>query len=151
LFLASVPLVAGCYVYVPAQLETVPPQTEVRVFVSRQALANIPVEVANNGSYLTGQLAGRSADSVRVFVPVATRADMGLPIRDLRQEVRVPASQVLQVERREFSRGRTALLVAGGVGAAAGIIGLITGSITGAGDGGPGDDLIRIPLFIGVP
>jgi hypothetical protein len=145
-FLLAVPLLAGCFVYVPADPATIPAGEEIRIFVSRVGMAQLPIEVASNGTYLNGRFEGRIADSVRVRVPVATR-QVGFMTQDLRQEVRVPAGEVVQFERRELSRGRTALLVAGGVAGGAAVVALISGSITGGDDPGPGDDLSRIPLL----
>ena len=138
LFLLAAPLLSGCFVYVPADPATVPAGNDVRVFVSRVGMAQLPVEVAGNGTYLIGRFDGRIADSLRVRVPVAAR-QVGFITQDLRQEVRVPTGEVVQFERRELSRGRTALFVAGGVAGGAAIVALISGSLTGGGDPGPGD------------
>ena len=140
------PLLSGCFVYVPADPATVPPGDDVRLFVSRVGMAQLPVELVGNGTYLIGRFDGRIADSLRVRVPVAAR-QVGFMTQDLRQEVRVPTGEVVQFERRELSRGRTALLVAGTVGGGAAIAALISGSLTGGGDPGPGEDLARIPLL----
>jgi hypothetical protein len=109
-------------------------------------MAELPVELAADGPYLTGRLAGQTADSLRVRVAVGAR-QVGFLTEDLRQEVRIPAVEVVQIERRQFSRGRTALFVAGGAGAAAAVFTLIKDSVTGGGDPDGGEDFARIPLF----
>jgi len=142
----ALPLLSACFTYVPAELETVPPGDEVRVYLTRRALAELPEEFAPGGSYVAGSFAGQGEDSLRVRVPVSARQP-GFLSMDLRQEVHVPASEVLQIERRQFSYSRTALLVAGAAGGATAIIAFITSSL---GEGGAGDenlDVTLIPLF----
>ena len=146
LVVAATPVLAGCFAYVPAQMEGVPAGQEVRVQLSRRGMAELPVEIAQDDGYLRGSYAGQGGDSVRVQVAVAAR-QVGFLNQELRQEVRVPTAEVVQIERREFSRGRTALLAAAVVAGGVAIVSLISGSIDGAGDGPPDDDLTRVPLF----
>jgi hypothetical protein len=65
--------------------------------------------------------------------------------QDLRQMVKIGAGQIVDVRRREFSAGRTALAVGGGVLGAALIIGMIFGAEESVDVGDPNEDLGRIP------
>jgi hypothetical protein len=137
----------GCFTYVPADVTTVPPGHEVRVYMSRQALAALPEDIQADGLFLRGALTAQEADSLTLGVPVAT-GQSGVALTEIRQNVRVPMAEVVEVQRREFSGGRTALAVGGSAIGAAFIIALIL-KAAGAGDGGndDGPDLARAPLF----
>ena len=62
-------------------------------------------------------------------VPVAIRQD-GMVAGTVEQDVVIPAADVVRVERREFSRRRTSLVVLAG-------IGVLVGVIEAFGSGGP--------------
>ena len=139
-------LLSGCYTYVPAELATVPAGQEVRIYLSRGALAALPEEIPANGMSVRGTLVGQEADSLAVGVRVSTRQP-GLMMEDLRQVVKVGTGEVMDVQRREFSGSRTALLMAGAAGAAAGVLTLIASARGDSGLGDPNDEVSRVPLF----
>jgi hypothetical protein len=138
--------VTGCYVYVPAEVQTVPAGENVRLRVSRGALAEL-VEVMPTGEpVVRGTLVRREQGRLFVRVPVATR-QQGFMSQPITQDVGIAAGEILEMELRRRSSGRTALFVAGTGVVAAAVIGTIV-----AGDrdrvirdDGPPDEL-RIPF-----
>jgi hypothetical protein len=136
----------GCYVYVPAEVQTVPPGENVRLRVSRGALAELEEVVPGGEPVVRGTLVRRERDRLFVRIPVATR-QQGFMSQPITQDVGIAAAEILEFELRRKSNGRTALFVAGTGAVAALVIGTIV-----AGDrdrvirdDGPPDE-IRIPL-----
>jgi len=147
LALAAVVSAAGCYTYIPTELSTVPAGQEVRVYMSRLALAALPEDIPANDLYLRGSLTAQADDSLTIRVPITSR-QQGLSVSEIRQDVRVPTAEIVAVQRREFSTGRTALAIGGAAVGAGAIIALIFEAVGGGGPGDPpGDDLSRVPLF----
>jgi hypothetical protein len=116
---AALPLVAaalaGCYRYVPVAPEAAPLGREVRVMVSRRGMAELPEELPTGGTFVAGRLVSVEADRLLLQVPVRRRAEdtSGL---DLRQNLFLPISEIIEVRGRELSAGRSALAVAGAAG-----------------------------------
>ena len=50
----------ACFRYLPAPLDAVPANEDVRVHLSRVALARVPEEFPTGGSYLMGRIVGLS-------------------------------------------------------------------------------------------
>jgi hypothetical protein len=123
----------------------------VRVHLSRVALARVPEEFPTDGTFLTGRIVGLEADSVVLRVPVSRAAGYGM--QELRQDLRIPRGEIVDVERREVSAARTGLTIAAAGGAAAALVILIidaSGSVDT--DPGEGPDQMRFPvLSIPVP
>jgi hypothetical protein len=143
---AAVLLLGGCYTYIPVDLGAAPADTELRVFMSRQALADVPEDIPTGGTYLTGRLVRRTRDSILIQVPVSRRVE-GAGALDLRQNVFLPVSEIVDVQYRELNRGRTAMALLGGAGAA---VALVLGVVDAGGTSDPGGEVeeqIRIPLF----
>jgi hypothetical protein len=142
----AVPALSGCHVYVPTELRAVPPGQEVRVYLSRAAVAALPEEVAPSGAlYLGGRMESQEADTV--VLGVRMPRDVGVVSQELRQMVKVGTGQIVDIQRREFSKPRTALLVGGAVIGAALIIGMIFGAEDAQHVGDPDEDLSRIPVI----
>jgi hypothetical protein len=141
---------SGCYTYVPIELSSVPAGSDVRVFLTRAAVATLPEDVAPtdlNALYVTGRLEAREADSLMVGVPVGAR-DATLISPNIRQLVKVRTAEVVDVRRRQFSVPRTALLTAGTVGLGAFVISLIFGANDGGSTPDPNEDVSRVPVGI---
>ena len=113
-------LCAGCFAYVPAELASVPPGDEVRVELTRVGFARLPEIPNNSGPDLSGVLVGNGGDRLLLRVPVAIRRD-GLLTNTVEQEVAIPTADIVRVERREFSRRRTAVAAAGALASLAGL------------------------------
>jgi hypothetical protein len=115
--------------------------------MTRVALAAVPEDFPTGGSFLTGRIVGFAADSVVLRVPV-TRGASGFGTAELRQDLYIPRSGIMDVERREVSGVRTGLAVAGAAGAGAALLVLIIKAYGSPSDGpGEGPDQMRIPWF----
>lgn len=145
---AALPLLSGCFSYVPAEPASVPAGEEVRVFLTRDAVLELQDAIPTSGSALRGRITGREDDLLTLRVPV-TAPRAGLQAPDIGQDVRIATGQILELQRREFSPARTGLLVAGAAGAASMIILLIMDDAGATPQPGPGDgpEVIRIPLL----
>jgi hypothetical protein len=136
----------GCYRYLPAPLEVAPRDTDVRVHLSRVALARVPEEFPTGGTFLTGRIVGVEADSLVLRVPVSRAAGYGM--QELRQDLHIPRGEIIDIERRQVSAARTTLTVAAAGGAAAALVILIMDASGNAdADPGEGPDQMRFPLL----
>ncbi len=144
--LASAFASSACFEYVPVPAEAVPASEDVRVYLSRRGLADLPEDLPSTGrAFVTGRWARATGDSVMLQVPVVRRLeDPSAP--DIRQNLFVARADVLDVRRRRFSTARTALAVAGAVGGSAVIVTVImkAGGNEGA-DTEVGPDQVRVP------
>lgn len=108
-------LLSGCYQYFPIAPEAIPLDQELRVFLSRRALSELPEGIPTTANYVGGRLVRATADSLLLQVPVSRTVDAP-GARDLRQNVYVPKLDVVDVQRRDLSRPRTTLALLGGLG-----------------------------------
>jgi hypothetical protein len=136
----------GCFVYVPAEVQTVPAGESVRVRVSRGAAADLAEVMQTVDPVLSGTLVRREPDRLFVRVPVATRRE-GLANQRITQDVAIPTGEILDLEQRRKSGVRTTMFVGGTGLVAAAVIGLIVtdGRDRVIRNDGPPDE-IRIPL-----
>lgn len=145
---------SGCFSYVPVTLEATPEGEDIRVLVTRQGASELAEvsEIPGEVPALRGTLIGREQNDVLLRVGVGQRQE-GFHTISLDQTIRVPSGEILQVERRELDKGKTALLTGGALAGSAFII----VSIMDAFGGDPGSepeppDEIRIPTpFISIP
>lgn len=145
--LATASLLSGCYSYAPVQLTAVPTGEQVRVTLSRRGQLELAERSPLIEEVVQGTFLGRTGEEVRLSVPVAVRQE-GFFRSDLDQELPIPAGEIVAVDLRRFSAGKTAAFVGGIAGASALIVGvIIAASADPAGPGGGGIDEIRIPLF----
>ena len=144
---AALLLLAGCYSYVPTELGSAPAETELRVYLSRRGLADIPEDIPTGASYLTGRFMRRTADSVLIQVPVSRRVE-GAGALDLRQNVFVPISEIVDVQYRQLNRAKTGIALAGGVGlATALVLGVFDARVDQDPVSGDSPEQIRIPFL----
>jgi hypothetical protein len=143
---ASALLFTGCFSYVAAPLETVPAGTDVRVYVTRQALADLSELLDPGSPVVRGTLVRREDERVFIRVPVAPR-QQGFYVSTVGQDVILPAGEIVQLERRRLDRTGTALLVGGTAVSAAVVVVLIMDAFGRPGRGEPPTEEIRIPLF----
>lgn len=109
-------LTAGCYAYVPARPEAVPPGTEVRIRVQKDVPLSVgAVPLPTDRNVVRGTLlSGPSDDTVRCSVLLQPwGAEMGRS--GLRGTVSIPARAVQELEVRHLSKTRTGAVVALGV------------------------------------
>jgi hypothetical protein len=135
----------GCFVYVPAEVQTVPAGQSVRLRVSRAAVAELEDVIPGAEPVVRGTLVRRDQDRLFVRVPIARRD--GFMNQAIVQDVGIAAGDILELELRRRSPTRTALFVAGTGLMAATIVGVIlTGGQDKVGEEIPPPDEIRIPF-----
>ena len=106
---------AGCHRYAPAEVATVDPLASVRVIITEPAARRLSSDLGVFTTSLEGRLRQEAHDSVSIAVPV-TRVYQGRTVDSGWQTLFLARAEVVRVERRELSRGRTIAL---GVGVAA--------------------------------
>jgi hypothetical protein len=145
--LAAVALLSACFSYVPAEFEAVPAGEDIRIYLTRQGLAELGDIRDEDGPFLKGTLLRREGDRLFVRVPVANR-QVGFFTERIGQDVPVRTSEIIQLERRRLDRVGTGLLVGGTAAAAAAVVVLII-KATGREDviEPPPPDELRIPLL----
>ena len=129
MFAAALMLFAttGCFNYVPAEIGAVPPGESVRLYLTRAG-----VDAVNEGGaeealsfvsepVLSGEFVRRTGDDLFLRVPTVRR-QIGFHTSQLGQDIRIPASEIVQIERQELSKARTGLLVGGATAAITGLI-----------------------------
>ncbi|MBI4521269.1 MAG: hypothetical protein HY701_10555, partial [Gemmatimonadetes bacterium] len=116
----------SCYKYVPIALDSVPLGNDVRVYVTRDGMSELrgvlEEDVPVSGlPVVSGRLLGRDDAGLAVRIPVFSQ-QVGFLQTQIGQQVTVPLSEVIQIERRQLDGLRTGLLVAGGAAASALVI-----------------------------
>lgn len=117
----------GCFNYVPAEIGAVPPGESVRLFLTREG-----VNAVNEGGaeealsfvsepVLSGEFVRRAGDDLFLRVPTVRR-QIGFHTSQLGQDIRIPASEIVQIERQELSKAKTGLLMGGATAAITGLI-----------------------------
>ena len=102
----------ACYHYVAISPATAPPNEEVRVRITRAAAARLAEDLGAYSMELDGTLSLRGQDSLAVAVPIVRKYG-GMTLDSTSQLLPLGRSEVVDVRRREFSRGRTILTSAG--------------------------------------
>lgn len=117
----------GCFNYVPTEIGAVPPGESVRLYLTRAGVDAIN-EAGNEEALstvfepvLSGEFVRRTDADLYVRIPTVRR-QVGFHTDQLGQDIRVPAGEIVQIERQELSKAKTGLLVGG---AAAAITGLV--------------------------
>lgn len=125
-------MTSGCYKYVPVDPAGVKPNEEVRVRITEPAATRLVRDFGAYTSQLEGQFAPQGSDSVSVSVLIG-RAAGTLTLESTRQTLFLGRSEVVQVQRRELSRSRTALATAGILA----VFALVVNSVVQIGDENP--------------
>jgi hypothetical protein len=126
---AALVLCSGCFTWVPGDLGTLSPEGDVRLELTRVGFAQLP-EIPNvPGPDLSGRVVRQEQNRLWLRVPVAIRSD-GMVTGTVAQDLVIPAADIVRVERRVFSRRKTAVVTTAGVGA-------LVGTIFAFGSGGP--------------
>lgn len=113
--------VSGCFSYVPADLDTLPPGENVRVFVTNAVVQEVQEVTPLGQPVLRGRVVRRDDDELFLRIPIAVRQE-GFHSSEIGQDVRVPLREIIQLERRRPDHLGTGALVAGTIGAAATVI-----------------------------
>ena len=145
--LAAATFLSGCYAWIPIELEAAPTGPELRVFMSRRALADVPEGIPQSGNSVTGRLVRTTQDSILIQVPVSRTVDAPGAL-DLRQNVFLPKTEIVDLQYRQLNRPKTVAALIGGGALAGALLTLVINS-GGSADQQPGEipDQIRIPLF----
>ncbi len=144
---ALMPLMCGCYVYMPVQAPR--PGTQVRAALTVEGAVRQSELLGRPTRNFNGRLVSLDDQALRLDVITAsTRGQLREIV--LRDTLSIPRHQVLELETRELSWARTGV-VAAGVGTA---VYVILKSLTSGGEnidsGGPppdGFDRVTIPIF----
>tara|TARA_B110000116_G_scaffold223548_1_gene202788 strand:+ start:116 stop:619 length:504 start_codon:yes stop_codon:yes gene_type:complete len=123
---------SGCYRYVPAQAEAIPPGAGVRVLITRAGAEELRTVTAidNEVPLVDGTVAGIESDALLMSVPVGVRSE-GFVTSAIGQVVRVPLGDIISLQRRELNSLATGLTIAGGVALMAGIVAIIVKPVMG--------------------
>ena len=134
--------VSGCARWVPAQLGTVPPGTDVRLRLSEDGVARIEETTGASTAQVTGELLQWEPEVLlsTALAPAGARVSPGL-----RQRLVVDPDDVLGIDVREVDRTRTGLLVGGVVAAAASAITWAVINILQGSEGAPGTPPTEVP------
>jgi hypothetical protein len=147
IFLIAPLLLCGCFSYVQVPLDTNPVGEDVRLYVSRQGLAELPEATEHNGPILMGKVLREENERLVISVPIARREE-GFFVSQIGQEVGVRRGEIVQLEMRKLNRTNTALFVAGTGLAAAGVVyWIIDAAARPDTPAPPGQEEFRIPLF----
>lgn len=139
---------SGCFRYVPTDPEAVPAGARVRVHLAPEAQARVARSLGRRvEATIDGTLAARPPHQLSLEIPVGTRQE-GFFRTGLAQNVQISQRDVVGLEVRRFSRGRTLLLIGAAAGGAASLVASLVGT-TGNGSSSPSlppESEIRIPL-----
>lgn len=135
LLLLALALISGCYRYIPIEPSAARPNEEVRIRLSPPAASRLAAEFGASTSTLNGQLRPQGPDSLGLSIQISRLAG-GVALGDMRQMLVFGQSEVLDVSRREMSRGRTALAAAGVVA----VFVFLVSSVIQIGDENPGPE-----------
>jgi hypothetical protein len=142
-------VLGACHSYFPARVEDVVPQERVRVTVSVDQAQELQTVLRGEVRSFSGTVVEPVANGqVLLEVPLRTE-QAGMSSAPLMNRVRLPLEDIIQVERRQFSRWKTGALL-GVVGVAAGyvIYDAFKAETAKPGDGDRGEvDNQRIILF----
>jgi len=147
---------SGCFSYVPADLGTVPVGEEVRVYLTREGLAQLRESgsddfAAIDQPIVSGTLTGRDPGQFSLLIPV-TRTQVGFLQSSLGQQVTLPSESVVQVEQRRLNGTRTGIALVASTAAVTLLLVSIISDGRGEEKGPPLDSNDgRIPLFFSLP
>lgn len=142
---------AGCYRYVPAQMEATPPGEGVRVLMTRAGAAELATVTEINGDapLVDGTVLGVEGSVLLLSVPVAQRHE-GFMTSSLKQTIRVPTGEVVSFQRRELNALATGLTIGAAAGVVTAIVFVIAQSVRGSTPDqpiDPDDLLLKLSVF----
>ncbi len=128
---------AGCFSYQPVLDGNPEPDAEVRLRLSAPAAVTVSERTGRSIRSVEGTLLAATTDSLTVEVRWGA-VYAGTPFEGRRDVLAFHRSEVLEIDRREFSRTRTGIVVTGLAGAALLILRSFLGGGGDAGGVGPG-------------
>jgi hypothetical protein len=117
---------SGCFVYVPGDAASVPAGESVRVRLTRAAGTELRELTTDEPSVVRGTVLRREPERLLLRVPLAARRD-GFAMQPIAQDVGIATADIVDLELRRKSAGRTALLAAGTGAVGLVVIGMILG------------------------
>ncbi len=140
----------GCYTYAPIRVDQALELEgeRVRLVVTQNGTSDLEglVDPDAAAPSVRGTVAGEDGGSLLLRVPIRREG-----VADIEQVARIPIGEIMSTEHQLFSTSRTALLAAGGAGAAAFVLFTIIGGDDGNGPdpSDPGNFLTWIRLPVG--
>jgi hypothetical protein len=107
-----IPLLAGCYVYQPVVTDSRPVGKPVRLTLTDLGTANLASELGPSVEAVGGKLLNDSSDAY-VLALSESRKRNGMEIDWRGEQVSIAKSLVGNIQQRQFSRTRTAVVVVG--------------------------------------
>ena len=108
------PLLVGCYTYVPIEPAAARPGMSVRARVSTVAASRVAPLLGTPGArLLIGRLIDTSAAGMIIEVPSLVPGDVSNSFETLHQRVSIARSELIEMEGRSLDRLRTGALVGG--------------------------------------
>lgn len=123
---------SGCYRYIPAQAETTPPGTGVRVLVTTDAVEDLAAvgAIENEVPLVDGTVTGIDGDALLMSIPVGARND-GFVASTIEQVVRIPLGEIVSLQQRELNSLATGVAITGVAAGIAGLVALIVKPLLG--------------------
>ena len=148
----SVLLSSGCFTYIPVEIDAVPPGEDVRVLISREAMSRLR-ETDDQGlpgagvPMVRGRMVRHDPTGIAIRIPIANR-QVGFLQAPIDRQVSIPSDGVVQIELREFHKGRTGLAIGTAVALVASVVFFTLDDARMAipQEPNPGNDASRIPL-----
>ncbi len=138
---------SGCYAFIPTTSAVIPAATPVTIRLTLEGTVALQSTIGQGVNELEGAIVRSSADTVVVAVE-NTYTSSRQKFSSSGTEASIPRPFIQDVKVRTFSRKRTILTIAGGVGlAAVGAAAVAAGGSSSSGDGGGG----VIPTRVVVP
>lgn len=139
---------AGCHTFQPTTVSDLTPGQDVRARVTGAFSDSLSTILGGDARVIEGAFVESRGPSVYIDVPVNAEY-VGMSLQTLNQRVEIPNDAFIEVERKELSKGRTALAL-GAVAAVAGaiIVQQLSGDTGGGvrpGGGGPVDAVVTAP------
>lgn len=138
--LAMLPLVAGCYQYLPANRAELSTATAVSVNLSSRGTTNVAGKIGNNVVTVEGNVTDASPSSLTIALRSVRRRGETVPSTWNGESISLGPDDIDEVKTRQLSRRRTAVASALAAAASVGIvIGIAksTGGSSGSGGGPP--------------
>ena len=143
-------LIAGCYSYSGAALESVRVGQGVRARISGSEAERLEPVLGNSDRTVEGQLLekGDSAVVVSVATPLSTEANAA--VSQAVQRIEIPRADLEQIEVRHIDRFRTSVLVLGGIAGAAAAVAAVS-QVVQLGGGGSRSNPNKTRVPTGIP
>jgi uncharacterized protein with PhoU and TrkA domain len=132
---AALPLLAGCYRYVPADHAEIAPTTPVTVELTTRGTLDVASRIGDNVVTLEGNVTEANTSSLTLALLAVRRRGENTMSTWGGESITLAAGDIAEVKRREFSRKRTAA-AASALGAASVGLVIAIAKATGTASGG---------------